>query len=141
MLVGHVAVREPFPWRHLLDYFAHRLIPQFERIENDCYVRQVGTRTIAVAYDPATAQLQVTSNGRVKASDVLHNVGRLLGRELRRAAHPQAPAALAGAEAPHRERAGHAAPRRVVAVRAVCAHHPRPASDGRRRRHADAPAG
>ena len=78
MLIGHVAVRAPFPWRHMLDYFAHRLIPQFERIENDCYVRQVGTRTIAVAYDSATAQLQVTSNGRVKVDQVLHNVGRLL---------------------------------------------------------------
>ena len=77
MLIGHVAVRAPFPWRHMLDYFAHRLIPQFERIENDCYVRQVGTRTIAVAYDSATAQLQVTSNGRVKVDQVLHNVGRL----------------------------------------------------------------
>jgi DNA-3-methyladenine glycosylase II len=78
MLIGHVAVREPFPWRHMLDYFAHRLIPQFERIENDSYVRQIGTRTIAVAYDPAQAQLQVTSNGRVKAAEVLANVGRLL---------------------------------------------------------------
>ena len=78
MLVGHVAVRAPFPWRHMLDYFAHRLIPQFERIEDDCYVRQVGARTITVAYDPATAQLRVTANGRVKADQVLHNVGRLL---------------------------------------------------------------
>ena len=66
MLIGHIAVRAPFPWRHLLDYFAHRLIPQVERIENDCYVRQEGARTIAVAYDPASAQLQVTANGRVK---------------------------------------------------------------------------
>ena len=39
MLIGHLAVRAPFPWRHLLDYFSHRLIPQFERIENDCFVR------------------------------------------------------------------------------------------------------
>jgi 3-methyladenine DNA glycosylase/8-oxoguanine DNA glycosylase len=78
MLVGHIAVREPFPWRHMLDYFAHRLIPQFERIENDSYVRQVGARTIAVAFDPAQAKLAVTSNGRVKASEVLANVGRLL---------------------------------------------------------------
>ncbi len=78
MLIGHVAVRAPFPWRHMLDYFAHRLIPQFERIENDCYVRQVGARTIEVAYDPATEQLQVTSNGRVKVDQVLQNVGRLL---------------------------------------------------------------
>ena len=78
MLVGHLAVRAPFPWRHLLDYFAHRLIPQFERIENDCYVRQVGSRTIAVAYDPATSQLRVTANGRVKTGQVLDNVARLL---------------------------------------------------------------
>jgi len=78
MLIGQVAVRTPFPWRHMLDYFAHRLIPQFERIEHDCYVRQVGARAIAVAYDPASAQLQVTANGRVKAEPVLHNVGRLL---------------------------------------------------------------
>jgi DNA-3-methyladenine glycosylase II len=78
MLIGHVAVRAPFPWRHLLDYFAHRLIPQFERIENDCYVRQVGARTIAVGYDASTSQLQVSANGRVKADEVLRNVSRLL---------------------------------------------------------------
>jgi hypothetical protein len=62
----------------MLDYFAHRLIPEFERIENDCYVRRVGARTITVGYDPATSQLRVAANGRVKASQVLHNVGRLL---------------------------------------------------------------
>ncbi len=78
MLVGHVAVSTPFPWRHLLDYFAHRLIPQFERIEGDSYVRQVGARTIAVTYDAPNSQLQVTSNGRVKADQVLTNVARLL---------------------------------------------------------------
>jgi DNA-3-methyladenine glycosylase II len=78
MLVGQLAVRPPFPWRHLLEYFAHRLIPQFERIENDCYVRQVGARTIAVAYDAASSQLQITSSGRVKAAQVLDNVARLL---------------------------------------------------------------
>src|SRR5262245_66279722 len=79
MLVGQLAVRPPFPWRHLLDYFAHRLIPKFERIENDCYVRQVGARTISVAYDASVAQLQVTSNGRVRTEQVLANVARLLG--------------------------------------------------------------
>ena len=78
MLVGHLAVRPPFPWRHLLDYFAHRLIPKFERIENDCYVRQVGARTLSVAYDASAAQLQVTSNGRVRTEQVLANVARLL---------------------------------------------------------------
>ena len=78
MLVGQLTVRSPFPWRHLLEYFAHRLIPQFERIENDCYVRQVGARTIAVAYDAASSQLQITSSGRVKAAQVLDNVARLL---------------------------------------------------------------
>jgi DNA-3-methyladenine glycosylase II len=78
MLVGNLAVRAPFPWRTLLDYFSHRLIPQFERIENGSFVRQVGSRTITVAYDPARAQLQVMSNGRVKADRVLHTVSRLL---------------------------------------------------------------
>lgn len=78
MLVGHIAVREPFPWRHMLDYFAHRLIPQFESIQSDNYVRQVGARTIAVAFDPAKSKLEITSNGRVKASEVLANVERLL---------------------------------------------------------------
>jgi len=78
MLIGQLAVRPPFPWRQLLDYFAHRLIPKFERIENDCYVREVGARTIAVAYDATTAQLQITSNGRVKSELVLANVARLL---------------------------------------------------------------
>src|SRR5688572_3315527 len=78
MLIGHIAVREPFPWQQMLDYFAHRLIPQFERIENDSYVRQVGARTIAVTFDPAKAQLEVTSSGRVKSAEVLANVERLL---------------------------------------------------------------
>jgi DNA-3-methyladenine glycosylase II len=78
MLIGHVAVRAPFPWRHMLDYFAHRLIPQFERIENDCYVRQLGARTIAVGYDASKSQLRVTANGRVKAAPILNNVARLL---------------------------------------------------------------
>src|SRR4030095_9806398 len=78
MLVGHVAVRSPFPWQHLLDYFAHRLIPEFERIENDCYVRRVGARTITVGYDPATSQLQDTRNGRVRPARVLQNGAQLL---------------------------------------------------------------
>jgi 3-methyladenine DNA glycosylase/8-oxoguanine DNA glycosylase len=78
MLVGHLAVRPPFPWRHLLDYFAHRLIPRFERIENDCYIRQVGARAIAVGYDAAGSRIQVTSNGRVRTGQVLDNVARLL---------------------------------------------------------------
>ena len=78
MLVGNLAVRAPFPWRTLLDYFSYRLIPQFERIENGCFVRQIGSRTVSVAYDPATSKLQVTSNGRVKADQVLGTVRRLL---------------------------------------------------------------
>src|SRR4029453_2687800 len=78
MIVGQLAVRAPFPWQHLLDYFAHRLIPEFERIENDCYVRRVGTRTIPAGYHPATSHLRVTANGRGKAGPVLQNVARLL---------------------------------------------------------------
>ena len=78
MLVGQLAVRAPFPWRTLLDYFSHRLIPQFERIEGDCFVRQVGARTITVGYDPATEKLHVSANGRVKSDQVLANVSRLL---------------------------------------------------------------
>ena len=71
MLIGHVAVRAPFPWREMLDYFAHRFILEFERIENDCYLWRVGARTISVGYDPATSQLRVAANGRVKAVPVL----------------------------------------------------------------------
>jgi 3-methyladenine DNA glycosylase/8-oxoguanine DNA glycosylase len=78
MLVGHLAVRPPFPWPHLLDYFAHRLIPQFERIENDCYVRRVGARTVTVAYDAARSRLEVAADGRVRTQQVLDNVARLL---------------------------------------------------------------
>lgn len=78
MLVGQLPVRSPFPWSNLLEYFARRLIPQFERIDNDCYVRQVGARTIAVAYDCASSQLQVTSNGRVRTDEVIGKVRRLL---------------------------------------------------------------
>jgi DNA-3-methyladenine glycosylase II len=78
MLVGQLSVRPPFPWRHLLDYFALRLIPAVERIEDDRYVRQLGARTIAVAYDAANARLEVTSNGRVKTDEVMRNVRRLL---------------------------------------------------------------
>jgi DNA-3-methyladenine glycosylase II len=81
MLVGHLAVRPPFPWRHLLDYFAHRLLPQFERIEDDCFVRRVGGRTIVVAYEAGSSRLRVMSNGRVKTGEVLDNVARLLDVE------------------------------------------------------------
>jgi DNA-3-methyladenine glycosylase II len=78
VVVGEVAVRSPFPWEHLLDYLAHRLIPQFERIENGSYVRQVGRRTIAVSYRPRSARLRVTADGRVDSQAVLSNVARVL---------------------------------------------------------------
>lgn len=78
MLVGQLAVRPPFPWRHLIDYFTHRLTPQFERIEADRYVRRIGERTIAVAYDAANSRLEVTSQGRVSEQQVLDSVARLL---------------------------------------------------------------
>ena len=94
-----------------------------------------------LAYEPATAQLRVTANGRVKADQVLHNVGRLLDVSYDARAHSQASASLAGAQATHRERSGHAAARRVVAVRVVRAHDPRSAGDRGSGRHADAPPG
>jgi DNA-3-methyladenine glycosylase II len=78
VVVGEVPVQTPFPWEHLLDYLAHRLIPQFERIENGSYVRQVARRTITVAYRPRSARLHVTADGRVDSRTVLSNVARLL---------------------------------------------------------------
>jgi DNA-3-methyladenine glycosylase II len=78
VVVGEVAVQPPFPWEQLLDYLAHRLIPQFERIENGSYVRLIGRRTIAVTYRPRSERLHVTADGRVSSEAILGNVAKLL---------------------------------------------------------------
>lgn len=81
MLIGRLSVRAPFPWPHLLDYIAHRLTPQFERIENGSYLRQVGKQTVTVSFDAKASQVVVTATGRVRTAEILKNVARLLDIE------------------------------------------------------------
>jgi DNA-3-methyladenine glycosylase II len=81
MLIGRLPVRAPFPWPHLLDYIAHRLTPQFERIENDSYLRQVGKQTITVSFDAKASAVVVAASGRVRAAQTLGTVARLLDVE------------------------------------------------------------
>lgn len=81
MLIGRLPVRAPFPWPQLLDYIAHRLTPQFERIESDSYLRQVGKRTITVSFDAKASAVVVVASGRVRTAQTLENVARLLDVE------------------------------------------------------------
>jgi DNA-3-methyladenine glycosylase II len=81
MLIGRLPVRAPFPWPHLLEYIAHRLTPQFERIESDSYLRTLGKQTITVSFDAKAAEVVVDASGRVKAAQALGNVSRLLNVE------------------------------------------------------------
>ena len=66
---------------HLLEYFSHRLIPEFEQVGADAYLRQVGRHTITVRYDEAASQLTVTSTGRVASRDILGHAARLFDVE------------------------------------------------------------
>ena len=75
--VADIAVVEPFPWPTLLDYFSHRLIPQLERIEPGRFIRRVGKREVAVAFDPARRCLLVSADGRVKTAEVTRRVSQL----------------------------------------------------------------
>lgn len=77
MLIGHLPVRTPFPWRVLLDYYFHRLTPGFETVDGGVYRRVVGERTITVEYESEPSRLVVTSNGRVKADETLSAAARL----------------------------------------------------------------
>ena len=81
MFVGEISVHRPFPWAHLLDYLAHRLIPQVEQVEDGMYMRRIGGHRVTVSFDVASARLQVEAGGRVKRAQVLAQVGRLLDVE------------------------------------------------------------
>ncbi len=74
MLVGHIPVRRPFPWPHLLRYLSHRLIPEAERVENERYVRRAGTRDIEVSFDAAGARLRVEARGRLDRQAVMSRI-------------------------------------------------------------------
>lgn len=81
MFVGEISVRRPFPWEYLLDYLAHRLIPQVEQVEGGMYMRRIGAHRVTVSFDVASARLRVEAGGRVKRALVLAQVGRLLDVE------------------------------------------------------------
>lgn len=78
MLVGEICVRRPFPWAHLLDYLAHRLIPQVEQVEGGMYTRRIGVHCVTVSFDEASARLRVEATGRVRRTPVLARIERLL---------------------------------------------------------------
>jgi DNA-3-methyladenine glycosylase II len=75
--VAEIAVVEPFPWRTLVGYFSHRLIPQLERVEPDRFIRRVGKREITVAFDAVRSRLVVTADGRVKSAEICARVAQL----------------------------------------------------------------
>lgn len=77
-VVGYVPVRRPFPWRHLVEYLAHRLISGVEAIEDGCYLRRIGERNITVTFEPSEARLRVDGDGPVDAAATLERVARLL---------------------------------------------------------------
>lgn len=77
MLVGHIPVRRPFPWSHLLRYLSHRMIPEVEQVENDRYVRRAGTRDIEVSFDAAGARLRIEARGRLNRQAVMDRIESL----------------------------------------------------------------
>jgi DNA-3-methyladenine glycosylase II len=81
MLIGHLAVRTPFPWPLLLEYYSHRLTPDFESVEGGCYRRIEGKRTITVAYEPEASRLVVTATSRVSQKETLAAAARLFDIE------------------------------------------------------------
>jgi 3-methyladenine DNA glycosylase/8-oxoguanine DNA glycosylase len=66
MLPATIEVRTPFPWRRLLSYLSHRLIPSVERIEDTSFVRHRADCEVRVDYDDATAQLHITCAPEVR---------------------------------------------------------------------------
>jgi len=68
-----IKVRTPFPWRRLLGYLSHRLIPSVERIEDTSFVRHWSGSEVRVDYDDATAQLQITCAPKIR-EDALRRV-------------------------------------------------------------------
>src|SRR5688500_11040029 len=75
--VADIPVVEPFPWRTLLEYFSHRLIPGVERVEGERFVRRVGKREITIGFDAPQARLLVTADGRVKTAQIAEHAARL----------------------------------------------------------------
>jgi 3-methyladenine DNA glycosylase/8-oxoguanine DNA glycosylase len=75
--VADIPVIEPFPWRTLVAYFSHRLIPQLERVEPERFIRRVGKREVTVAFDAARSRLLVTADGRVKSAGIVARVTQL----------------------------------------------------------------
>lgn len=63
-----IPVVAPFPWRTLLDYFRHRLIPQVERVEGERFIRRVGRDEIAIGYEAHHARLIVTTDARLTSA-------------------------------------------------------------------------
>jgi DNA-3-methyladenine glycosylase II len=87
--LADIPVIEPFPWRALLDYFSHRLIPQLERVEQDRFMRRVGKREITITFDAPRSRLVVSADGRVKSAAVLARVSQLFAVEHDANALPQ----------------------------------------------------
>jgi DNA-3-methyladenine glycosylase II len=68
MLIGHLAVRAPFPWQVLLEYYSHRLTPGFESVEGGRYRRIEEQVTITVDYEAELSRLVVTAEGKFSKS-------------------------------------------------------------------------
>lgn len=82
MVVDEIAVREPFPWEHLLDYLSHRLVPQAEQIADGKYMRRIGRQRIVVSFDALSARLQVRiDGGRRGGTSIVSQVADLFGIE------------------------------------------------------------
>jgi 3-methyladenine DNA glycosylase/8-oxoguanine DNA glycosylase len=77
MRLADISVRAPFPWTQLLEYYSHRLTPEFESVEGGHYRRRVGNRTVIVEFDAMTSLLLVSASGRVNAADTIARVERL----------------------------------------------------------------
>lgn len=81
MFIGQLAVRTPFPWQVLLEYYSHRLTPGFESVEGGCYRRIEGKRTITVEYDAQASRLCVSASARVNQKETLAAAARLFDIE------------------------------------------------------------
>jgi 3-methyladenine DNA glycosylase/8-oxoguanine DNA glycosylase len=66
MVVSTIPVRTPFPWRRLLSYLSHRMIPGVERIEDASYVRHWLGEEIRVDYDEAAEELHVRCPPKIR---------------------------------------------------------------------------
>ncbi|MFA5939695.1 MAG: AlkA N-terminal domain-containing protein [Sinimarinibacterium sp.] len=75
--VGELRIAQPFPWAHMLAYFAPRLIPGAEQVTADRYERRIGNAALRVELRSSPARLRVQADGRVAAEDVLQRVARV----------------------------------------------------------------